>query len=175
MVPLPGWWGMAPGALHLLQGGYLNPEGFIAPAFPAQGERCWVAGERAAAARVPAGRLLPCCHRLSMGRRTRCLPEVPGSLGKRSSLLSPLPGSLLPRLDGDAGAGSLRLRHPLRVRHLQPEDPGRLAGTDRGEQLSPSPGTAEAPSPSSPSDQATTGVYRRFPFAWRLLEPELVL
>ncbi len=35
---------------------------------------------------------------------------------------------LLPRLDGDAGDPVARLRHPLRVRHLRPGDPRRLAG-----------------------------------------------
>ena len=35
---------------------------------------------------------------------------------------------LLPRLAGDAGDPGDRLRHPLRVRHLRPGDPRRLAG-----------------------------------------------
>lgn len=37
--------------------------------------------------------------------------------------------SLLPGLHGHAGAGSIRLRHPLRVWYLQSEDCQRLAGT----------------------------------------------
>ena len=37
---------------------------------------------------------------------------------------------LLPRLAGDARDPGDRLRHPLRVRHLRPGDPRRLAGRD---------------------------------------------
>ena len=33
---------------------------------------------------------------------------------------------LLPRLDGDAAVSLLRIRHPLRIRYIQPEDQGRL-------------------------------------------------
>lgn len=85
------------------------------------------------------------------------------------------PSSLLPRLHGHAGAGSLRVRHPLRVRHLQPEDPGRVAGMDGGVQPFSSPGPAEAPSPASPLGLAEIGAYGCAPVAQRLLEPELGL
>ena len=38
------------------------------------------------------------------------------------------PRCLLPRLDGDARSSGHGLRHPLRVRHVSPGDPRRLAG-----------------------------------------------
>ena len=41
------------------------------------------------------------------------------------------PRRLLPRLDGDARPARLRLRHPLRVRHLRAGDPRRLPGRAR--------------------------------------------
>lgn len=156
---------------------HLNLGGFMAPAFPCTGRE--VLGGRGVSGGcwpwlVPlrGGCLRPSALR---GEKDPLPPGARGSPGKCSSLLSSVPGSLLPRLDGDTGAGSLRLRHPLRVRHLQPEDPGRVAGTDRGVRPSPSPGTAEAPSLASPLNWAKIRVYGRSPLVWGLLEPELVL
>ena len=46
-------------------------------------------------------------------------------------------GRLLPRFAGDARAPGDRLRHPLRVRHLRPGDPRRLAGRDHRQVAAP--------------------------------------
>ncbi len=43
------------------------------------------------------------------------------------------PGGLLPRFAGHAGYSGGRLRHPLRVRHLQADLRGRLAGGEAGQ------------------------------------------
>ena len=82
---------------------------------------------------------------------------------------------LLPRLAGDPGAPVDRLRHPLRVRHLRPGDPRRLAGReDRqlagatetlGRSTSPTPATSStgAGTPSSTRTSPATHRVRWIP------------
>ena len=75
------------------------------------------------------------------GRRTRARPRrapAPGGgAGPRQRRPRP-PRGLLPRFAGDAARAGDRLRHPLRVRHLRPGDPRRLAG--RGHRQVAAPG-----------------------------------
>ena len=46
----------------------------------------------------------------------------------RSATAAWAAGGLLPRLDGDAGPAVVRLRHPLRIRHVRAEHPAGLPG-----------------------------------------------
>ena len=61
------------------------------------------------------------------GARPRRAARAGGGARPRQRRPRP-PGRLLPRLAGHARDPRHRLRHPLRVRHLRPGDPRRLAG-----------------------------------------------